>query len=99
MIAYLLLRRRDATYNYPLPVINYGKNNNYQGLGATIDGENVYKMNLPVKTALIMGSESHGLSDNLLRTLDLKASIPKFGETESLNVAMATGILLSEYKK
>ena len=75
------------------------KLNEYKVLGATIDGKNVYKMDLPSKTALIMGSESHGLKPELLDNLDIQTSIPKFGKTESLNVAMATGILLSEYKR
>lgn len=48
---------------------------------------------------LVMGSESHGISDKIKDTLDSKIKIPQFGQTESLNVAMATGILLAEYKR
>jgi TrmH family RNA methyltransferase len=75
------------------------KQNGFQVSGAIINGENIYKTKLPTKTALIMGSESHGISDELLKLIDLEISIPNFGQTESLNVAMATGILLSEYKR
>jgi len=75
------------------------KKNNFEVAGAIIHGENIYNSKLPTKTALIMGSESHGISDELLRLVDLEISIPNFGKTESLNVAMATGILLSEYKR
>lgn len=73
--------------------------NNFQVSGAIIKGNNIYKTKLPTKTALIMGSESHGISEELLKLIDLEISIPNFGQTESLNVAMATGILLSEYKR
>jgi len=79
-------------------VINL-KQNEYIVSGAIIHGENVYKAKLPSRMALIMGSESHGITDDLLKLLDLEISIPNFGKTESLNVAMATGILLSEYKR
>lgn len=75
------------------------KQKGFQISGAIIKGENIYKTKLPTKTALIMGSESHGISDELLKLIDLEISIPNFGQTESLNVAMATGILLSEYKR
>ena len=46
-----------------------------------------------------MGSESHGISDELQKLIDLSITIPQFGQTESLNVAMASGIILSHYKR
>jgi len=79
--------------------INKLKQNKYKIAAAIIHGENIYNSKLPTKTALIMGSESHGISNELLKGVDLEISIPNFGKTESLNVAMATGILLSEYKR
>ena len=75
------------------------KENNFTITGAIIHGENIYKSKLPMKTALVMGSESHGISEDLLKLIDSKISIPNFGQSESLNVSMATGILLSEYKR
>jgi TrmH family RNA methyltransferase len=47
-------------------------------------------------TALIMGSESHGLSPAEILASDRVVSIPMKGSTESLNVAVAAGILLYE---
>ena len=44
-----------------------------------------------------MGSESHGIS-NQLKPFIQSITIPKFGASESLNVAMATGIILSHYQ-
>ncbi|HIP37309.1 MAG TPA: RNA methyltransferase [Crocinitomix sp.] len=75
------------------------KQNNFSIMGAVIDGEDIYNTSMPEKNVLIMGSESHGLSKELLAEITHKVSIPKFGKTESLNVAIATGVLLSEYKK
>ncbi len=68
-------------------------------LAAVIDGDNIFELNMPSKSVLVMGSESHGVSNEILSMVTQKISIPKFGQTESLNVAMATGIILAEYKK
>jgi TrmH family RNA methyltransferase len=67
-----------------------------------MDGENVYKTELPQQAVLVMGNEANGISPSVLKLLDKKISIPRFGEiqeTESLNVATATAILLSEFKR
>ncbi|MGK0324997.1 MAG: TrmH family RNA methyltransferase [Polaribacter sp.] len=69
---------------------------------ADMDGENVYKRQLPNKGVLIMGNEANGVSDKIKVLIKNKISIPRFGEmqeTESLNVATATAILLSEFKR
>ena len=49
-----------------------------------------------------MGNEANGVSDEIKALIKNKISIPRFGETqrtESLNVATATAILLSEFKR
>lgn len=65
--------------------------------GASLSGSNLYETNLATKTALVMGSESHGISSEILSLLDQELLIPQVGSTESLNVAIATGIFLAEY--
>ena len=70
--------------------------------GAFMDGDNVYQTNLPDRGILLMGNEANGISDPIKALVTHKITIPRFGnlqETESLNVAMATGILLSEFKR
>jgi tRNA G18 (ribose-2'-O)-methylase SpoU len=47
-------------------------------------------------TALIVGSEKHGLSEQLLETADLVVRISMHGSCDSLNAAVAAGILLFE---
>jgi TrmH family RNA methyltransferase len=69
---------------------------------ADMDGENVYKSALPKEAILIMGNEANGVSDPIKALIKNKISIPRFGErqeTESLNVATATAILLSEFRR
>ncbi|MGB1042212.1 MAG: TrmH family RNA methyltransferase [Tenacibaculum sp.] len=69
---------------------------------ADMDGENVYTASLPLKAILVMGNEANGISDEISAIVKHKITIPRFGEiqqTESLNVATATAILLSEFKR
>ena len=65
--------------------------------GALLEGENVYKKSLQKKGILLMGNEGNGISEELIPLISDPLTIPKFGIGESLNVAMATGILLSEF--
>tara|TARA_R110002050_G_scaffold252009_2_gene390250 strand:+ start:124 stop:840 length:717 start_codon:yes stop_codon:yes gene_type:complete len=70
--------------------------------GAFMEGENVYKTELPNKGILVMGNEANGVSKEIEAVITKKISIPQFGdiqETESLNVATATAILLSEFRR
>lgn len=63
--------------------------------GADIEGTNINEAKLPTHGILLMGSESHGLSSDIVPLLTLKLTIPRYGGAESLNVAVATGILLA----
>jgi len=68
--------------------------------GATIQGESIYKTELPKKASYVFGSESHGISQTLSNQLNFELSIPKFREgissADSLNVANACAIFLNE---
>ena len=69
---------------------------------ADMNGKNVYKSDLPTEAILVMGNEANGVSAEIRDIVDAKISIPRFGKTqeiESLNVATATAILLSEFKR
>ncbi|WP_334055885.1 TrmH family RNA methyltransferase [Polaribacter sp. P097] len=69
---------------------------------ADMQGSNVYSSQLPEEAILVMGNEANGISDAVRAIVQNKISIPRFGdtqETESLNVATATAILLSEFKR
>lgn len=69
---------------------------------ADMDGENVYTSELPSEGILVLGNEANGVSVEIKKAADRVVSIPRFGslkETESLNVATATAVLLSEFKR
>jgi len=68
--------------------------------GALLEGENVYQSDLKNDTCyLMMGNEGNGINPNYLEFISHKVKIPQFGKAESLNVAIATGVLLSEFKR
>ena len=54
---------------------------------------------LSEKWCLVMGSEAHGISENIKSALDETMAIPKIGAGESLNVAVAMGIFLNHLTK
>ena len=62
------------------------------------DGE-AWTTDLTGDIALIVGSEAHGVSDKLLNLCDHKLRIPMLGKIESLNAAVAAGILLYEIRR
>lgn len=69
---------------------------------ADMDGENVYQTKLPQEAILVMGNEANGISDVINGLTNHVLTIPRFGtiqQTESLNVATATAILLSEFRR
>jgi len=70
--------------------------------GTFMEGSNVYELNLPQEAVLVMGNEANGITQEISELLKNRLTIPRFGTvkaTESLNVAMATSIFLSEFKR
>ena len=70
--------------------------------GTFMDGINIYKTELPQKGIIIMGNEANGISPEIEKLVKNRLSIPRFGtlqKTESLNVATATAIILSEFRR
>lgn len=70
-------------------------------LGTFMEGDNLYTCNLPKEGLIVLGSEGKGISEALYPFISQKITIPSFGATpvESLNVAMAAGIISSEIKR
>ncbi|AYL95988.1 23S rRNA (guanosine(2251)-2'-O)-methyltransferase RlmB [Mucilaginibacter celer] len=58
--------------------------------------DNIYNPDYTVPTAIVMGSEEDGIRNEIIRISDHLAKIPMFGEIESLNVSVSTGIILYE---
>lgn len=67
--------------------------------GALLDGENIYEKKVEKKGILLMGNEGNGIAEELIPMINQPIAIPQFGQGESLNVAMATAVLLSEFSR
>ena len=58
--------------------------------------ESIYDIDYK-KAAIIIGNEANGISKEVMETADKKVKIAMLGKTESLNAAVATGVMLYEY--
>lgn len=56
----------------------------------------IYAPDYTAPTAIVMGAEDEGISNEILRMSNHLAKIPMFGEIGSLNVSVSTGIILYE---
>jgi len=69
--------------------------NGYTVWAAALEGAVDYRdLKAPEKTALLVGNEGAGIDKRLIAQSDMAVKIPIFGKAESLNVSIATGILL-----
>jgi TrmH family RNA methyltransferase len=66
-----------------------------------LEGENLFQMQAKPEGILVIGSESHGIRADVLPCITHPVTIPRVGDsmTESLNAAVAGGILLAEMTK
>ncbi|KMQ72635.1 RNA methyltransferase [Chryseobacterium koreense] len=78
-------------------LVEYLTHSDAAKIGTDMDGENLYHHKFPEKFNLILGNEGNGMRPETERLLTEKITIPRFGKsTESLNVSMATGIILGQ---
>lgn len=78
------------------------KNTKLPVFGTFMDSENIYKTALPQEGIIVMGNEANGISESIEKIITKRITIPRFGElqiTESLNVATAAAIILSEFRR
>ncbi len=67
-------------------------------VGTLLNGSSVYKEKISPNGFLIIGNESKGIRPNLKELITQPISIPSFGAAESLNAAVAAGIVMSHWK-
>ena len=71
--------------------------------GTFLEGENLYEAPLTEAGIVVMGNEGHGISAAVARNVTHKLLIPPYPAdrrgSESLNVAMATGIVCAEFRR
>jgi RNA methyltransferase, TrmH family len=75
------------------------KRANILSYGTFLDGKSIYEYKKVDRGLLIMGSESHGISEELEALIHERITIPRYGKAESLNVGIATAIILSALRQ
>jgi len=71
------------------------KNKEMPVYAASLDGKNVNELGMVTEAIIIIGNESKGISDEVMQMAHERITIPKIGDAESLNAAVAAGIILS----
>jgi tRNA (guanosine-2'-O-)-methyltransferase len=60
------------------------------------EAKNLYDLDLTIKTAVVLGNEHRGVSDEAARLADEQFLIPMYGMVQSLNVSVAAAVVLYE---
>lgn len=80
----------------------YLSNTKLPVFGTFMDGDDIYAQSLPSEGIVVMGNEANGISQQVEVSVSHRIAIPRFGDlqqTESLNVATASAIILSEFRR
>ena len=85
-VEYVDLKRYLESYHHPI-------------YGALMEGENIFKSEVQNKGALVFGNEGNGIREDIQKLITHPIHIPGKGNAESLNVAIAAGIVISEFSK
>ena len=81
---------------FPQEIFPELKSKGFKILCADLEGLNVFDYRIDTKSVLIFSNESAGPSTGLLNFIDNKITIPRRGSAESLNVAGASAVILSQ---
>lgn len=73
------------------------KTSSLDNYGALMEGKDFKKVKFAENSILILGSESHGISEELIPFVKNQITIPRKGRAESLNVSVAAGILCQQW--
>lgn len=66
---------------------------------AHMEGNAIWDVRFPQKTAVVLGSEGKGVSELLKKRSDELVAIPRYGTIDSLNVSVAAGVFLYEFRR
>lgn len=76
------------------------KESGFRLLTAALDGaEDDIRLSADEKRAVVIGNEAHGVSETVLNLADIRLRIPMHGKVESLNAAVAAGILMYRFSE
>ncbi|MFT5833769.1 MAG: TrmH family RNA methyltransferase [Cognaticolwellia sp.] len=88
---------RIPTFRYDLVEFCHGFDN-LPIYGAVLGGKNLFQSDISKKALIVIGNEGNGISDEMLKKLTHHIEIPANGDAESLNAAIATGIICAAFR-
>lgn len=91
----------NVIYETPENIVKFLKENEYLTIATALEEDSISynEINLKEKNAYIFGHEGGGVSKYLIENSDIKAIIPIYGNIESLNVSVATGVFLYKMRE
>ena len=95
------IARVNIYYN-DLPALLDSLPSDFPVYGTFLDGDDIYTQQLPASALIIMGNEGNGISDAVRQRVGHRLLIPDFHQgatADSLNVAIATAITCSEFRR
>ncbi|MEZ4902570.1 MAG: TrmH family RNA methyltransferase [Spirosomataceae bacterium] len=63
------------------------------------EGKNIHQTTFAPSGYIVMGNESNGIRPTIEKWITHKITIPRFGEAESLNVGIATAVVLDNWRR
>ena len=75
------------------------KEQGFELIATALNGKEIFmnEIEVPEKFVLIFGNESNGLSKDILELSSQRIKIPIYGKAESLNVAIASAVIMYAY--
>jgi TrmH family RNA methyltransferase len=67
--------------------------------GTFLEGEDIHGISGVAGGVIVIGNEANGISAEVARRVTHRVTIPKYGNAESLNAAMATAIVLDNLRR
>jgi TrmH family RNA methyltransferase len=77
----------------------FANNKHLPVYGTFMHGESIYKTRLDKNAIILIGNEANGIGEELAPFISHRISIPNFGKAESLNAAVAAGVVLGEFRR
>lgn len=89
--------RINIIYKNLMEVLHIINKNKINTVASTLDGQDANEFSWPNAGALIIGNEANGINKDILENIKNQITLPSYGKAESLNAAIACGILLDRW--
>jgi RNA methyltransferase, TrmH family len=78
---------------------DYLSNTSHKVYGAFLNGKNVHQLDFGKGGLIVIGNESKGISAGVERSVTDRVTIPRYGQAESLNAAIATAVICDNLRR